>query len=239
MGIRVYSVAAPSYPDVEVTLTPINPPIIIPASGGNFSFTVDLANHEAAAQTFDAWIMVQLPNQSWYGPVLGPLELTIPAGISLSRTRQQTVPGNTPAGNYVYEARVGVHPDTIWDSDNFSFTKSDSGDGSQINGWSNLGEPFPGEQPGSGQPAGFDLLAVSPNPFNPATTISFELRSAGHVSLYVYDMSGRQVGALVDGWRAAGVHEIRFANAGLSSGIYFCCLKSGDQTVIRKMALLK
>lgn len=71
IGYRVLENAASSA--VTITLTPINPPIQIPASGGSFSFDATLSNQETTPQTCDVWIMVTLPNGSLYGPVLGPV----------------------------------------------------------------------------------------------------------------------------------------------------------------------
>jgi len=108
---------------VVITLVPVNPPIRIPANGGSFNFNVTVANTTTSTQTFGSWIMIQLPNSSWYGPVLGPLNLTLPGNASITRLRTQAIPGNAPPGNYLYEGRVGVYPSTVWDSDNFAFTK--------------------------------------------------------------------------------------------------------------------
>ncbi|RJP82708.1 MAG: right-handed parallel beta-helix repeat-containing protein, partial [Candidatus Zixiibacteriota bacterium] len=127
---------------VEITMTPISPPITLPAVGGSFNFDVTLVNVSVDPQTTDAWIMVQLPTGTWYGPVLGPLELTLPVGASLTRQRTQNVPGGAPAGEYWYQGRVGVYPDTISDSSGFAFTKLTTGDGAFVSNWNNYGESF-------------------------------------------------------------------------------------------------
>jgi len=100
--------------------------------------------------------------------------------------------------------------------------------------------PFPGRAPGEGpaRPAGFGLRA-HPNPFNPATALSYQLPTPGRVILRVYDPAGRKVRTLVDGWRAAGVHEVRFDGAALVSGIYLVRLEAGEYRAVEKLVLLK
>jgi hypothetical protein len=80
---------------------------------------------------------------------------------------------------------------------------------------------------------------VSPNPFNPTTAIRYELPTASYLSLQVYDVVGRLVVTLVEGWRDAGADEVSFDGSKLSSGLYFVQLKSGDNTGVEKMMLLK
>ncbi|NUM69973.1 MAG: T9SS type A sorting domain-containing protein [Ignavibacteriaceae bacterium] len=79
-----------------------------------------------------------------------------------------------------------------------------------------------------------------PNPFNPATKISFRLKSAGNVSLTVYDAMGREVRNLIeDKLMSAGDHEADFNASDLSSGIYFYTLRTGNEFTTRKMIYLK
>jgi uncharacterized delta-60 repeat protein len=84
-----------------------------------------------------------------------------------------------------------------------------------------------------------NILAGSPNPFNPSKVLSFELRAASFMNLSVYDISGRQVAILVDGWRQAGVHDVTFDGSRLPSGVYLYRLQAGDFTTSGKMILMK
>jgi hypothetical protein len=81
--------------------------------------------------------------------------------------------------------------------------------------------------------------AISPNPFNATTAISFELQAASYVSLQVYDTSGRMVATLVEGWEAAGTHEVTFDGSKLVSGIYLVNLQAGNVSGVQKIVLLK
>jgi hypothetical protein len=80
---------------------------------------------------------------------------------------------------------------------------------------------------------------ISPNPFNPTTAISFELRDASIVNLAVYDISGRLVATLADGGRETGKHEEVFDASVLPSGIYFARLAAAGQQQVLKIVLMK
>jgi hypothetical protein len=78
-----------------------------------------------------------------------------------------------------------------------------------------------------------------PNPFNPTTTIDFLLDISSNVKLIVYDMSGRVVGRLHDGFTNAGKHSFGFDGSSLSSGIYYAVLSTEEEQYISKMILVK
>jgi hypothetical protein len=69
-------------------------------------------------------------------------------------------------------------------------------------------------------PARVTLEGNFPNPFNPTTTLRFGIPESGQVTLYVYDVLGRQVRQVAIGAQAAGSHEVAFQSAGLASGMY-------------------
>lgn len=88
------------------------------------------------------------------------------------------------------------------------------------------------------------LLGASPNPFNPATTITFELEYPQSVRLAVYDMAGRHVVDLADGPFAAGRHPVRWdgrdaAGNGVASGSYLVFMVNGDEVRTSKMVLMR
>jgi len=84
-----------------------------------------------------------------------------------------------------------------------------------------------------------ELKQNYPNPFNPSTNISYNLSSAGHVSLTVMNTLGEEVARLVDGVQSAGTHQVNFNASRLTSGVYLYRLTSGNYTVTRKMMLVK
>lgn len=81
-------------------------------------------------------------------------------------------------------------------------------------------------------------LANYPNPFNPATTIRFDIPRGAIVSLEVFNILGARVATLVNEYLPAGGHRTEFNASGLASGVYFCRLQSeGSVQTIRLMVL--
>jgi ligand-binding sensor domain-containing protein len=78
-----------------------------------------------------------------------------------------------------------------------------------------------------------------PNPFNPATTIRFQLPDSRTVLLEVFNSAGQRVGVLAEGKWSAGTHEVRFDASSLSSGIYYYRLRAGDFTATKKAVYLR
>ena len=85
----------------------------------------------------------------------------------------------------------------------------------------------------------FSLSQNYPNPFNPSTRITYSIQKAGFVSLKVYDILGREVATLVNGYQQANQYSVTFNASNLASGIYLYKLKAGDYVQTRKMLLLK
>lgn len=101
-----------------------------------------------------------------------------------------------------------------------------------------------------GTPVSDELVVVSyelrnyPNPFNPSTTISFDLASEAEVSVSVYNLKGQKVKQLVNDQLSAGQHTVEWSgrdnnNKSVASGIYFYRISTGKDTDMRKMLLLK
>ncbi|MCB1060090.1 MAG: T9SS type A sorting domain-containing protein [Calditrichaeota bacterium] len=86
---------------------------------------------------------------------------------------------------------------------------------------------------------GFALHENYPNPFNPSTTIAFNLPEAVRVKLVVYDVIGKEVARLLDGESGAGLHTVVFDGRALPSGVYFYRLEAGALVDTRKMVLMK
>jgi hypothetical protein len=89
------------------------------------------------------------------------------------------------------------------------------------------------------RPEGYFLGLNYPNPFNPSTTIGYQLEKSGPVSLVVYNISGQKVLTLVNKRQDAGAYSVKFDAGHLSSGVYFYRLKTADFTLTRKMVLAK
>ena len=82
-------------------------------------------------------------------------------------------------------------------------------------------------------------LSAYPNPFNPTTTIGYDLAQAGQVTLAVYNLVGQHVVTLVNETMNAGRHSVAFDATGLPSGMYVCRIKAGGFSAMQKMVLMK
>ncbi|RKX18516.1 MAG: hypothetical protein DRP26_05070, partial [Candidatus Zixiibacteriota bacterium] len=92
-------------------------------------------------------------------------------------------------------------------------------------------------------PDGFMLYQNRPNPFNSSTQISFVIPADSKVEMEIFDITGAMVAKLVTGWYTAGLHNITWEGLDynghyVTSGIYFCRLKSNGLSKVRKMLLL-
>jgi flagellar hook assembly protein FlgD len=87
-------------------------------------------------------------------------------------------------------------------------------------------------------------MTNAPNPFNPRTTLSFVLESAGSVSLKVYDVSGRLVRTLLNETRGAGPVSAVWDGTDeqgrpAASGVYLARMESRDRALTRRMTLVR
>ncbi|HEX2867781.1 MAG TPA: YCF48-related protein [Ignavibacteriales bacterium] len=85
----------------------------------------------------------------------------------------------------------------------------------------------------------FKVYPNHPNPFNPATTIRYEIPSVMHVELKVYDMLGREVTTLVNKEQPAGEYSVLFDGSDLPSGVYIYTIRAGKYKESKKLMLIK
>jgi hypothetical protein len=88
-------------------------------------------------------------------------------------------------------------------------------------------------------PGQFVLEQNYPNPFNPATSIEYRVPVNGFVTLKIYDALGNEVASLVNEEKQAGNYLVNFEGRNLASGIYFCKMKAGAFSSVKKLVLLK
>lgn len=230
---------------LKITLQPQISPVIIPITGGSFQYNIRVANNLSTTENFDVWINVVLPGGGQI-TVVGPVEISMASGGNGDRWRTQMVPANAPGGEYQMKGYVGDYPATVVHSDSFPITK----EGTSVKwtgdeGWISAQDFFPLFDGDKWLiPSDVSTCNADPNPFNPTTAISYQLPAASFVNLAVYDVSGRKVAELVNGWRDAGVHGVTFDGSHLASGVYIYRLvasgsgaiptiKSGKMVLIR------
>jgi photosystem II stability/assembly factor-like uncharacterized protein len=94
-------------------------------------------------------------------------------------------------------------------------------------------------EPGSAMRPLHFALGVYPNPFNASASLTFVVPARQRVRLGVFDVTGRLVCTLADGFYEVGSHDLRFDASALPSGIYFARVTGGTANVTQKLVLLK
>ena len=226
--------------NIDMVLTPVGLPIVIPAGGGELDFNIAISNNEPNVIPADIWTDITLPSGEVYGPIINLSGFNLPASTTLDRDRLQGIPAGAPSGDYIYNAYVGISPDIYFGEDHFNFSKAADGDGFDYGDWYSWGEAFPGEVvTAPDMPSSFTLSEAYPNPFNPVANIGYSLTERSLVELVVYDVTGREIATLVNGWINAGSYSVTFNAQGLASGVYFYRLNAGEFSSVKKMILMK
>ena len=193
----------------------------------------------------------------------------VPYGSKYSCNTCHTNGGGTPRNPFGLDVESRVTPngtEVFWgpelaalDSDGDGFTNGE--ELQDPNGLWTEGSANPGDQalvthPGNPDdfptsvedvntsPAEFALFNNYPNPFNPSTTIKYQISKdvkseKQEVRLIIYDALGREVATLVNEQQSPGIYEVVFDASNFSSGTYFYRLISGNNVKTMKMILLK
>ncbi len=82
-------------------------------------------------------------------------------------------------------------------------------------------------------------LDIRPNPFNPVTTLKYQIPKAVPVHIRMYDLQGRLAAELVNEYQSAGSYQVQWDASGLASGIYLAQLQLGSNVVTKKCTLMK
>ncbi len=84
-------------------------------------------------------------------------------------------------------------------------------------------------------------LTSNPNPFNNETIINYQLTENSKITIKIYDLLGKEIETLVNKEKEEGEHQIRFNSTeyNLTSGVYFCILKTNRETITQKLVLMK
>ena len=88
-------------------------------------------------------------------------------------------------------------------------------------------------------PGEFNVLRNFPNPFNPSTTITYSLAQTENVTLTIFDILGQKTETLVQGIQPAGIYTVQWNARGVSSGVYFCRIRTGTDEKTLKMLLMR
>ena len=144
-------------------------------------------------------------------------------------------------GWFPNDASAGLLPSLYWNDGTMSSTfvvdaPAACCDQVSINVWY---EDFCPPADAQDIPVDFTLGQNFPNPFNPSTSIEFNLPETAETSLKVYSLNGELVATLVNGMMSSGAHTVNFDASALTSGMYFYTLESKGLSQTRKMVLVK
>jgi hypothetical protein len=105
---------------LAITVTPVDPPVVIPPEGGTVRFAMEIVNRSAVAVDFDLWTELELPGGGMR--TSSPRSLTLDAGATLTLRARQRIPAQAPPGTYSLRGLVGAFPSAD-DLDSFTFLK--------------------------------------------------------------------------------------------------------------------
>ena len=171
---------------------------------------------------------------SLLGTAIAPMD-----GVLTTISGTYTGSGETTIGPYIGNSDAFATPGagsvdvTDWTDNSALATQWDTGNSSAL-----LDAEMPAE---------YSLKAAYPNPFNPSTTIEYNVEVAGNVNIAVYDMMGREVKTLVNEYvspKAGGTYSVVWdgtnnSNAFVSTGVYIYRMVSNEFTKTQKMTLTK
>ena len=202
---------------VDLT-APTLPLLVAPPNDTTLSDTSVLLvwNHSTDQASGVAWYRVQVAYDSGFASVLVDTTLT-----------DTTCEHNLPESLFYWHVRA---TDRAGNPSSYSLSRR-----------FRLWIPLPNvEEPASGVPLEYGLLLPFPQPFSAGVRLVYRLAKAGNVSLAVFDASGRRVKTLIDGEQKAGEWSVTWNGTDdsrrmLPRGTYFCQLRAGEFTALRKM----
>lgn len=154
--------------------------------------------------------------------------------------------GGTSSGVWTfYYLPLSIYADSLVQLAFYFHSQDNSGGGNVSSGWyvdslEILGGPNSlGDLSTASNITRFELHRNYPNPFNPTTTIRYNMPKAAQVKLTVFNTLGQQVVQLVNERKAAGAHEVTFDGQGLSSGVYFYRIEAEEFHDAKRMLLIR
>jgi len=228
---------------IAITLSPTSP-TNLPAGGGTLSFDVNVtSNLNATVYQLDFWTQICLPNGAFYPQVQFLTAFIHTPFFTFTGSLSQNIPAMAPSGQYEMWGMIGYDPGHhVTTGGYFTFTKSPGIiEGYGTDNWESVAlQGFEEKSDLIRIPDLFDLVSISPNPFNSNTTISVSLPQSAELSVIVYNVTGQQVAELASDQFSTGNHILTFDASGLASGIYFVhAAMQGEQGVIQKVVLVR
>ncbi len=227
-------------PSLTVTLTPTGT-VTVPSYGGSIPYDLTCHNNTGSTVYFDGWSVFEQQGGPYSQQVIFRPNIWVGGGNTIARSLSLTISGSVPNGTYHYYLRAGdYYAPSIIDEDYFVFYKNaDDGVGPWV--WQTSDDALDGVGIALEWvvPETFHVGAAYPNPFNPETTISFDLPEASHVSLVIYNLRGQKVADVLNGSFDAGHYSATWNAAGYPSGTYVYRFSSDLGQATGKMVLMK
>ncbi|MCP4632911.1 MAG: T9SS type A sorting domain-containing protein [candidate division Zixibacteria bacterium] len=250
-------------PQMYCDVWPHYPPVEIPANGAVMTMDGLLHNFADTIMIVDVWAdAIWVTGGIRYENIQGCCQYRAFPGSNVY-PYSCFVPRYIQSGEWIFRAYAGLTDEgVVYDSGHFSFRKLHNGravriPNQTISDYDSSGADY--ERPrsesgwiwydGPGMVGYDDVMPIEmpmdyglrsyPNPFNPTTEIRFELREDSKVTLNVYNIAGRKVANLVDSYLTRGVHNVTFKGSSMSSGVYFYRLETKNNSVTKRMILLK
>jgi hypothetical protein len=216
------------YPKVSGSTVFYMPPVVTPVSGPVSGIAVGTT--AAGTGTSQSWSNIGLVPVGWPKNLAGPVEETFACDDIDNDGRNEIV---VLGVSFLTVLDVGTSP-----ASNMRNHWPMYGYDAQRTGCLACEEILVGV--GDTPPAArTNAIEAHPNPFNPTTTIEYDVARGGKVSLEIFDVSGRRVATLVDNEpRDVGRYSLPYRAAG-ASGVYFARLRTADGDVTAKIVLLK
>ena len=192
------------------------------------SYPKDLRLRLSAGDVILRWDPNPEPDVAWYAVYEDTMDGFIPSGDNFV----QLVAAPNTSFNAGTFADTSFYRIVTIDTDGYASGHSNTTAASLITGIDDVAS------------YSFQLYQNHPNPFNPTTTIRYEVNERVHVTLTVFDVQGRVVQRLVDTAREPGVYSVQWNGRNsngenVSSGIYFYRLQAGSEVQTKKMVMLK
>jgi hypothetical protein len=229
-----------------------------PLNSGDGDMSISGPEFFSPGQTYTISVGLSDPGQSRWGFEITPLDIgsiaiTDPANTQLSNSGDNTYVKHTSAGTYAGNQNGPVSWSFDWtapDNPPSQVVFYAAGNAANNNGsgsgdfiyttsfTSTLTTTGIDDDPFATLPSHLSMSNY-PNPFNAATTISFNLPVSGHTSLEIYNLHGQLIETLMDGIHTAGEYNVVWNADDLPSGLYFYKLSVKDLTSTNKMTLIK
>ncbi len=236
-----------SEPQTIAPITTSQFPLRLSPNGGRFSFNLAIANNSVNPLSVDLCLSVTHQTTGFSYPLYTRSRVPLPIGGYYNRRDiWLNVPGAAPAGYYYLNC--SLCESGTWrlaGEDCIKFEKRAFADSESTSpgGWGIIGmEDFPVADtlPKFLVPSSqFSVFNSSPNPFNPETALSYQLQAASNVELAIYDIAGREVAVLAEGFYPTGTHQAVWDASSMASGVYFARLQVGDEVATTKLLLVK